>query len=501
MVRGVVVVNDEQSQAYTQRFTQEYTQQWFPSQAMPNEPTTTANIQNWIGLATESSYLVDERYEAFINNIPASIGAREALLGLIGAMRCEDSVVPFIGAGVSCAVGYEGWWSLLNRTAGTLDAKTCADVRESLAADAFLEAADKLDAAVPGGMSAVIKETFGPKPDMAQALGGLLPSFTGPVVTTNYDPVVESVLGVGPACVILPTTGQDEAIRALGLGQVVVKIHGTFDVPSSHILTKRSYDCAYLADGKPDWTKPIPCIVQSLNAYRSLLFIGCSLVADEYLTWLAPTSARRSHYALLPYPGDDAVEARLSFLRALNIEPVWYPSGGDWGRHAYLQTVLAYALSEAAVASPEPSSTQAVLSFDAQNLVRSAWAHSIFSRLQPAFDLYSQALSVIVDEKAVPDLELFSKCKLGLAASAKALGHRDQARALVTELLTVDTLARTTVVEACWLLAELSYPDRCEEALHALYGAMASITAETWGSEARAVGKLVEKLRLTVNEC
>ena len=109
-------------------------------------------------------------------------------------VRTPIGVVPFVGAGVSMPMGFESWRCFL----GGLAAATPAEgtVAELLDAGEFESAAEAVASARGDTQLQVrLEETYGRQLGDHEILGPalLLPEvFSGPVVTTNFDRVLEA---------------------------------------------------------------------------------------------------------------------------------------------------------------------------------------------------------------------------------------------------------------------------------------------------------------------
>jgi NB-ARC domain/SIR2-like domain/APAF-1 helical domain len=201
---------------------------------------------------------------------------------------------------------------------------------------------------------AVLADTFGPgrltHPLPAAAILQLPRICSGPVLTTNFDPVLEMVFDHARRPFKERILGMDvKAIRG-GFAQsrrVLVKLHGDAADECSRVLTKRDYERAY-GDGEP--LKPV--LRYAMQA-RPLLFLGCSLGNDRtvrVMEALAEELRRQKagdlleHYALMEHPGDTATfTARHERLKQLGILPIWYPTG----QRGMIADVLAYLASKA----------------------------------------------------------------------------------------------------------------------------------------------------------
>ena len=114
---------------------------------------------------------------------------------LIDQMQTPVGVVPFIGAGMSAA-WFPQWTPFLRDAAKLAGKKQAIDKR--IAAGQYEEAAGELVSALtPGGFEDLIESRFGDRVLDGKELTGavtLIPRLSaGPVITTNFDRVLERV--------------------------------------------------------------------------------------------------------------------------------------------------------------------------------------------------------------------------------------------------------------------------------------------------------------------
>src|SRR3990172_4478107 len=102
-------------------------------------------------------------------------------------------VIPFVGAGLSIPCGIQGWTDFLVNTARVAGKQEEIDARIQIAA--YEEAAEILAEALGHrAFEDVIATDFDPQPLNLRGAVCLLPELTnGPVFTTNFDRVLETV--------------------------------------------------------------------------------------------------------------------------------------------------------------------------------------------------------------------------------------------------------------------------------------------------------------------
>jgi tetratricopeptide (TPR) repeat protein len=259
---------------------------------------------------------------------------------LYGALQGQG-IIPFVGAGLSRPFGFPEWGGFLRAQASTAGASAAIDAR--LAKGEYEEAASALQDALGAlAFEDAIRRTFG-KRDLARvapdaAVRSLPALAAGPVLTTNFDHVLESVFDYAGRRFdqIVCGAPRDQVAQALHVNaRLLWKLHGDGDYGSSadRVLTHTEY-AEHYGDADPaqfDWRKPLPALFENLLVARPLLFLGSSLDQDRTVRVLQAFSRRHrgvGHYALLSDPGVET--ARLAQARALSnvgIRPLWFPTG------------------------------------------------------------------------------------------------------------------------------------------------------------------------------
>ena len=258
--------------------------------------------------------------------------------GLRRQLRTNLGVVPFVGAGFSVPCGLPHWSDLLLSLAGEVGA--AESVEEHLAAGRFEEAAGEVQQRLGrDSFSTRLNDILG-ESAIKNLCGPVLhvPALTrGPVLTTNLDNVLEQVfdnagfpfthIGQGPDV--------ETVYRALHQDQpFLLKLHGGLGDSDTRVLTLGDYESAY-GSREAVYTSrelPLPHLLEQIFTTRTLLFVGCSLFLDRTLTYMRRVkelhAAPARHFAILEDPG--TTESRFdreTFLRELNISPIWFPRG------------------------------------------------------------------------------------------------------------------------------------------------------------------------------
>jgi len=258
---------------------------------------------------------------------------------LVQSLRSSMGVIPFVGAGLSAAFDFPQWGDLLRRLAGPAQKNA---VERHLRKNAYEQAAqllydrgraaDRLQEEIASSFDRPLRDD-----EFTGKAGALLPYLTaGPVITTNYDRVLErafelagrpftkSVLGADP----------DEIVPAIQRNErVLFKIHGDCQTRRGLTLTLQSYELAYGGDraaGREVRDK-LQGMLPVLLTNRPFLFLGCSLETDRTLEVVKKTfqqHARIGHFAVLAADYDaDEFERRADDLANIGIRVLWYMPG------------------------------------------------------------------------------------------------------------------------------------------------------------------------------
>ena len=265
--------------------------------------------------------------------------------------KCGE-MIPFVGAGLSVPY-YPLWTSVLKQlkdlVADPAKKRTIAAMLKGKEPK-LLEAAQALEDHLGyGRMADYLLELFSAtkiqkrKEELPHQSVWLLPLlFPGkPAVTTNFDRVLETVYELQGAKFdrsILPNRQELQDQLRQGGSHGLLKLHGDIGSEtleySSIIFGKRQYEEAYQL-GTP--------IVTNLQAWFSgkiLLFLGCSLKADEYLNLLQGVVQLHpgvTHYAILEGTNPRGNDIRATQLRKdWGIRVLFYPKG----RHEAVRVIL-----------------------------------------------------------------------------------------------------------------------------------------------------------------
>lgn len=251
-----------------------------------------------------------------------------AVAALIQALT-SGGVTPFIGAGLSVPFGFPGWVPFLTHCAD----RAGIDISPQIGRGQFEEAAEGVLAAKGRTwFDRQVSRVFGRAPArLSNVAAGLLPLLgSGPVVTTNFDRVLEEVFRVARSPFAYEIWGGRPVLAERVVKErlhVLIKIHGDASTTDGRVLTRREYDAQY---GMGRKRTGLATLLLHLFAAQPVLFLGCRLEHDRYLRLIARAGAPpgRWHFALLPRrSGVKWLHERTRYLRTLRILPLWYDDG------------------------------------------------------------------------------------------------------------------------------------------------------------------------------
>jgi len=266
----------------------------------------------------------------------------KALTALIKQLRSPLGVIPFFGAGISGPLKYRQWGVFLRGVANEqLAGADRSAVEEAVAAWDYLRAAGLLAKSLGDEeFQQVIAEEFSDDrlrdANLTSGMFGYLPLVTaGPVITTNFDRVIEHVFEKAGRRFDIRVDGAnpDEVIPAIQQNlSVLWKIHGDYRDRRNRVFSDEEYSRHYTE-------LPNLLLIALLN--RPALFIGCSLDKDRTTEVLASIHSQHpatSHYAFMQIPdADEKFEERVRALRNMGVRPIWYPEG----EHQEIENYLA----------------------------------------------------------------------------------------------------------------------------------------------------------------
>ena len=248
--------------------------------------------------------------------------------------RTGPGLVPFLGAGISTPYGFKNWRNLL------LDAappRLTARIKSQLDAGKYEAAAETLlkEFGADGFQNLVAASAGDSKlgsADFSKGTVSLLPLLaSGPVVTTNFDRVLERAFerNGAPFKSVISGPRPDLIVDALhGNRRVLIKLHGDWQDRVGRTFAKSDYDTNY-GESQPERKRELLSAAERLLfSSRSLLFIGASLGPDrtvELLQEVHEHYAGIRHFAIMNAPAKkQAFEKQEKHLRSCGVLPLWY---------------------------------------------------------------------------------------------------------------------------------------------------------------------------------
>jgi hypothetical protein len=246
-------------------------------------------------------------------------GSRVAFDRLVKAHLTGRDVTPFVGAGLSAESGLPGWRQFLVENAKRFH--TEAEVETCLARGDYEDAAQALrNAAEAAQYRSLIETTFGAEREPRGAVC-LLPRITrGPVITLNYDRLIEQVYARAKMVLTPVIGGLADTFRA-ALHQEpsphLLKVHGDVMEGTHRVLAAEEYARAYGTE-----TGVLPDLLRAACIARRLLFLGCSFADKRLIEVLANTrNSSPGHFAIMAAGVNDRMRRLLS---SIGIEVIYY---------------------------------------------------------------------------------------------------------------------------------------------------------------------------------
>ncbi len=331
-----------------------------------------------------------ETYTGGDSVVEAMYEDNRAFLGEVLEFARRQLLVPFVGAGFS-QFHYRGWGSLLRGMAGRYP--DCQEKLEKLLEKGEYEDAASLLQEEMGARGRGRRDVFlraidgefgkGTVEDafaeMSAERRGIPRVFRGPILTTNYDLLIERAyreagedIEVAYPHVDYHHSFVERLLRSTKPS--LFKLHGDVKDPDKIVITREDYDEAYGADdGGSELTRFMGSVFEGHGA---VLFLGCSLGSDRTMDVLDRSADDHVYYALVglpegtekvsdPFspnlvlggklePGYRAMSRRLA---GMNVRPIWYPHG----QHEALDALLGWLEGEldpapaVATAGPAPA--------------------------------------------------------------------------------------------------------------------------------------------------
>jgi NAD-dependent SIR2 family protein deacetylase len=243
----------------------------------------------------------------------------------------EDTVVPFIGAGISVGGGFPTWEEHLRQQART-SGMDFDHVDKLLATGHFETIIDEIEH-IRGREVFVqeIRDVFSRTGKLTDITLLLTELFRDTIITTNYDKLLEQAYDTGIANAYEVFEG-DDAMAIPAPDKVTIhKIHGSAKTPAHCILSKNQYDSAYGLDSI-DLSLPIPKLLSYYYRNSNLLFLGCSLNNDRTIQVFREVKRQfedniPQHFSIEEAPQTvEEIVRRNGYLLQMGITPIWFES-------------------------------------------------------------------------------------------------------------------------------------------------------------------------------
>lgn len=273
-----------------------------------------------------------------------------------------DAIIPFVGAGLSVPFGFPQWGEfLLSCCSHNSPIKNkVKEILDSGESDCYEVAASYLSKELakenPDFFHQKIREVFDKNIDknIKSPVALFSSLFKGPIVTTNFDHVLETVTGYQTALV-----SQEDTFSKFLKGtdkRIILKLHGDVSDVENIILTKEQYNDSYLSNEK--FQEEFSDLLKS----KIFLFLGCSLEQDRTMEFMSRAEVLKGtqhvkNYAFIASPAfrfqnikekteeiqkeeilaqqkEKEIEERLG---KVNILPIWYPAGEYQWIQKYLE--------------------------------------------------------------------------------------------------------------------------------------------------------------------
>lgn len=272
-----------------------------------------------------------------LSDFPENLQSYDRLLQLVSR---KAGVISFVGAGFSVAAGCPLWSDYIAHQAARamLDSEVVVQRLSNGEHESVMdEVIENLTVNVFQRDFAAQFEGSGVDPTNSPS-AILMDIFNGCFVTTNFDRVLENSnpdRSFSEKVVGNDSTGRFP--KAMYRNErYLLKLHGNIDEQRDRVLTRDEYDRSYGDfEGAINYELPVPRVLKKLFSNCTVMFVGCSLLADRYLRVLKESYDDSpeyfpDHFAILVAPDDEGQRLlRDQFLAGHGITPIWF-SDGDW---------------------------------------------------------------------------------------------------------------------------------------------------------------------------
>lgn len=275
----------------------------------------------------------------------------EARFDQLVACLLGDSVVPFIGAGVSVAGGFPTWKDHLRKQGKTAGIAP-AIIENHLANGEFEAIVETIENSRGSDVFAQeIRDAFSKTGSLEGITLLISELFSDTLITTNYDRLLEQSFDVGPGDEVQTINGDNAMENPDPEKVTIIKLHGDIRAPKRCILGKRQYNDAY-GESALNLSRPIPKLLRYYYTTSSLIFIGCSLNNDRTIQVFKAVKEDETkkgdidlpqHFSLEQAPDTlIALQNRNDELLKLGITPIWFPKGA----YDNVEAILRHARNE-----------------------------------------------------------------------------------------------------------------------------------------------------------
>jgi hypothetical protein len=258
----------------------------------------------------------------------------ETLYHLERQGRTGPGLVPFLGAGISTAFKLQDWYNLLLSAAPP---RLIRRVKKQLGKNDYEGAAETLLRELGAdGFQSMVAASAGDSNiepfDFRVGTVSLLPLLaSGPVVTTNFDRILERAFEINgaPFESVISGPRPDLIVDALhGNRRVLIKLHGDWQDRVGRTFARSDYDANY-GEAQPERKRELLAGAERLLfSSRSLLFIGASLGPDRTVKVLQGVHREYAgvrHFAIMRAPAKRGeFDEKERHLRSCGVLPLWY---------------------------------------------------------------------------------------------------------------------------------------------------------------------------------
>jgi tetratricopeptide (TPR) repeat protein len=251
----------------------------------------------------------------------------------LAGLCIKKLIVPYIGAGMSVFAGFKTWNRFINeKYENCFHMAKPENINNIVAAD-LIEQKQGKDIFYEN-----VRTTFGDNLNDTEwenilnkaeneAISVIPKLFSGPIVTTNFDQIIEKIHN-NELPVVFPYNSEELEKAVDSRKRVIYKIHGCVSNATEIVFTKSVYDKVY--SEKSELVKSLSNFFQGFH----FLFLGCSLgVANtkedtkDYSMdlWEKLQNSGSYHFAILDCVKDQLV-ARRRELEERNIYPILFES-------------------------------------------------------------------------------------------------------------------------------------------------------------------------------